>query len=440
MLISVDTLRRDVISAYNPDARPTPRIDALIADGAQFTRAWVPSSWTLPSVVSMMTGVSPAVHQANDFGARIPGNLDTVAEEFRHRGYAAEAFVENLLLGPERGLSRGFDRYVHLPTLEPHPTLGQRLLTRVWPDRFIAEGGARGIVEMAWRRIRRHRTEKLFLWLHLLEPHAPYLPPPAFWPEGVPLDANHPDVSNGPIGGRVSREVLLNEMYPLYLAEVQYIDHCIGLLLDRMRRIGAYDRTAIVFTGDHGEEFGEQGRWGHGNTPVETLIHMPLSLKAPAVEPGSVDDRMVDTSGFPATMLHLADPSFRPAPHLVSAWSTDPPPRRDDESTTPTFVYSTSIPREGRHEDALVFGERPWKYVYDREGDSDRLYDLKFDPDETAPATEAHPDLLARGRELYHAHLREGARIREILDLAGRQDLEYSDDVVEELRKLGYVN
>lgn len=437
LLISVDTLRIDAISAYNDQTPPTPRIDALLADGARYTRAWSASSWTLPTMVSILSGVSPAAHKADDFGSRVPENLDMLAEELRRRGYATEAVVENLLLGPERGMAQGFDRYALVPSLDPHATLAQQALAVVWPARFNLKGGARGIVETAWRRIRRHRDGKLFLWLHVYDPHAPYHPPAAFWPEGIPRDVKHPDVSNGPIRGRVSKEVLQDEMYPLYLGEVQYVDHSLGLLIDRMKTMGGYDGATLAFTSDHGEEFGEQGRWGHGNTPVETLVRMPLGLKSVGIEPGTIVDAMVDTSGMMTTALHLSDESFRPPSHLIPGWPLKAS-RTDDRSTTTVFM--TSVPRESRHEEGLVFGERPWKYVFNRSDETERLYDLQADLEELNPVTEAYPDLLARGRRLYEAHRHNAERIRKELQLDAREDVDYTDEVIEELRKLGYMN
>lgn len=440
LLISVDTLRRDALSAYNPETWPTPHIDALLADGLRYTRAWSPSSWTLPSVVSIMTGVSPALHQADDFDARVPANLRTLAQGMKDRGYAAEAMVENLLLGPDRGMARGFDHYIHLPSIDPRTTFGQRAVIRLWPERFLPKGGSRGIVEIAWRRIRRHRDGKLFLWLHLFEPHSPYEPPARFWPESVPRDAEFPHVTNGPLNGRVSEEVLKNEMYDLYLAEVQYVDFCVGLLVDRMKESGAYDRATIVFTSDHGEEFAEHGRWGHGNTPVESLIRMPLGLKSSSTAAGTIEAAVVDTAGFAATLLRQTDESFRPSAEFIPAWPPVAAPRTEDEATTPPTVFSTSVPREYLHEEALVFGDRPWKYIFNRTDQTERLYDLKLDPGETAPVSDEHPDLLARGRELYRAHHRQAERLREQLDLDSQRDLDYSEDVIDELRKLGYMN
>lgn len=440
VLISVDTLRRDAISAYDPESPPTPNIDALLADGLRFERAWSPSSWTLPSMVSILTGVGPAVHLADDFDARLPANLRTLAEAMKDRGYAAEAMVENLLLGADRGMARGFDLYVHLPSIHPRPTFGQRALIRLWPERYIAEGGSRGIVEMAWRRIRRHRDGKLFLWLHLFEPHSPYEPPEAFWPENIPRDAEFPHVSNGPIRGRVDEEVLKNEMYDLYLAEVQYVDFCVGLLMDRMKAAGAYDKATIVFTSDHGEEFAEQGRWGHGNTPVETLVRMPLGYKSASAEAGVLEAPLVDTAGFAATILRETDQSFRPPPEFIPPWPLTMQPDDNDGATTPSAIFSTSVPREYTHDESLVFGERPWKYVFSRTDHSERLYDLSLDPEENAPLTEQAPDLLARGRDLYAAHHERAGRLREKLQLDSQRDLDYSDDVIEELRKLGYMN
>jgi len=140
ILLTVDTLRRDTLSVYNPDAPPTPHIDALLKDGALFTRAWSPASWTLPSLVSIHTGVPPLVHKTGDIRDRLSSGWQTLAEKLGDRGYTTEAIVYNPLLTPDRGLAQGFDRYWFFPEFKKATNIGQRLAKKIWLDRYEPSG------------------------------------------------------------------------------------------------------------------------------------------------------------------------------------------------------------------------------------------------------------------------------------------------------------
>src|SRR6185436_7425803 len=133
IVISVDTLRRDAVSAYGPDHRQTPAIDRLAGDGIVFQNALSPASWTLPSLASVMTGLSPSVHLVTGLNSRLSDRVTTLAETMQAHGYRTAAIVHNPLLSRSRNFSQGFSEYVEIHEPAYGDALGARALQRLLP-------------------------------------------------------------------------------------------------------------------------------------------------------------------------------------------------------------------------------------------------------------------------------------------------------------------
>lgn len=437
LLLSVDTLRQDALSIYNPDAPPTPELDALLGRDAVFTRAWSSASWTLPAVVSIHSGLSPRAHGTDDFDRRAADGLDTIAEALRGREYATEAIVHNGLLEPERGLDQGFDRYYHLPAHSFHRTLGYRLAQRISPEHFDLKRYGATMFDLAARRLIHHRGEPFFLWLHPLDPHHPYDPPPSLWPADVPKGREYRYTGKEfPHPADEQRE-----MRALYHAEVAELDRFIGRLRRRLEAEGLWENLTIVFTSDHGEEFWEHRRWGHGNPPVEALTRVPLGVKLPGgASPVRMDD-VVSTRVVRSLVERLAEKAPATAEEKQAFWSEfraglgDPAARVE---------FMTSIQRPYTHVEAIVFGERPYKYWRDEVTGREALYDLGIDAAtgrenraETETLEAARPELMAEARRLFQRHLEESAELG--AGLATETTFNPSDEMFEELKGLGYL-
>lgn len=432
LLISVDTLRRDALSIYNPEAPATPNTDAMLSDGVLFSHAWSPSSWTLPALVSIQTGVPPLVHRTNEVDSQLSGEWETLAERFRERGYATEAIVYNPLLIPERGMKQGFDRYWYFPEFGRTTNLGQRLAKKLWLDRFEPSGSVSSMTTLAVLRLLRNRERPYFLWLHLFDPHPPYFPPARHWPESVPLknDFTPPSRYSNP---SLERQAATRDVY---LAEVQYLDEGMGMLRGTLRAAGLYENMTVVFTSDHGEEFWEKGRWGHGNPPTETQVRVPLLFKPPGGAPGATSDRTTSTAEIMPMLLALLQGSPQEAYDVsrdARALLADFP----RPAGSPEGLFSISLIHPKFHTEAIVFGEAPWKYMISPVSDEEELYDLGADPAEKRSLVEAAPEKLRRGRELYAAHQawgeEEGARIE------SGPEMELSPEIVDQLKAHGYL-
>ena len=117
VVIVVDTLRADRVGVYGHNRPTTPNIDRWAAQGIVFERAYAHSGWTLPSTVSMLTGLYPHEHRVGrsptnptEFGS-LPEDRVTMAELFQKADYQTMAVVNNTFLAPDFGLSQGFESF-----------------------------------------------------------------------------------------------------------------------------------------------------------------------------------------------------------------------------------------------------------------------------------------------------------------------------------------
>jgi len=239
VLITVDTLRPDHLGCYGY-ARPTsPTIDALAKESVVFDDAWSQAGWTLPSVATILTGQYPRDHGATDFHWSIDPSLQNIASILRRDGYDTGGYVSHVMLTPTYGIGDGFAHYDYsvLNIGHPHDVSTAKELTD------LALRGLRGM------------KEPYFLWVHYFDPHFEYLSHPAFASFG------NTDVDS-------------------YDGAIGYTDFHIARLL---RQIDAKN-TVVVFTADHGEEFGEHGGKYH-YTLYDEVMRVPLMICAPGLAP-----------------------------------------------------------------------------------------------------------------------------------------------------------
>ncbi|HSR67718.1 MAG TPA: sulfatase-like hydrolase/transferase [Acidobacteriota bacterium] len=245
ILITIDTLRSDRTSPYGYQGAETPVMEALAKDGAVFEKALVHTPITLPSHATILTGTYPHFHGLQDVVGRLREDIPTLAEWFAERGYATAAFVGASVLSSDWGLDRGFQHY-------DDDIAQDASASRVDFDRM--ERPASTVVERALAWMDAHRQEPFFLWVHLYDPHDPYQPPE---PYRTRFAANP------------------------YDGEIAYVDAQTGRLLERLKDHQLYDPSLIIFTADHGESLGEHGERYHAFFIYESVLRVPLIIKAP---------------------------------------------------------------------------------------------------------------------------------------------------------------
>jgi arylsulfatase len=310
LLITVDTLRWDHLGCYGYPKGTSPSIDALARDSVVFDRAYVPIPKTTPSIASLMTGLYPQSHKNLELRRRLPDVHDTLAERLLDAGYRTAGIVGQYNLHRTMGLNQGFETYSdEFPTLAPSKSQGGKF------DAF-SEKRADTLVDEAVAWLAEPRSDPSFLWVHFMDPHAAYDPPPPhdetfagenYEERDLPVERIHLQAYEPP---KTSLAYYLQR----YDGEIRYLDDQIGRLLDALRESGRYDSTMIVFTTDHGEFIGDPDGSGvpyfsHGTTLSEGEIRAPLLWKLPVDWEGRAAPRrepgVVETVDVMPTLVEL---------------------------------------------------------------------------------------------------------------------------------------
>lgn len=393
LLVVVDTLRDDGLHHAGNPRETSPNLDRFAMEAVQFTRAYAPSSWTHPSVGSLLSGWSPWEHGLGS-GPAGTTSLDPktplLAEDFRRRGYATAAVSNNRIVSPDEGFDRGFDHF-DLRCFEEYQIYGAQRVSRYG---------------LEW--LERHREGPFFLYLHYFDPHDRYQAPPPFTRRfvdpGLQARVEHHDILQGrPNAFRkevaadnpkvVVRPKHLKYLRALYDGEVSYVDHWLGRVLDQLDDWGLREETIVVITSDHGEEFYEHGFFKHGHSLYDELVSVPLLLRVPGsgIEPQRRNE--------PVSLMDLA-PTLRSLAGLETIEVTGrdlAPALREGGDLPPRPLLLTTYSRApgewaGRRR-GLV--EWPWKWIENTDDGSQELYDLEADPGERENRAADLPERVA---------------------------------------------
>ena len=455
VLVTIDTLRRDMLSILSPEAPPTPGLDTLAEEGVLFTNFWSTSCWTLPSMSSLMTGHAPRTLAVAKY-AGLPEDVATLAQLAYAAGWQTAAVASNPYLLPDYGFERGFADYEHAMILEPLQPAGRsilaRELSRLADERLeLNDAGIMVGKALLWLD-RRHDEAPYFLWVHLMDPHVPYrwrdLPedaPPV--ERGVPADRSdvpdHPWFSDDIL--RSATIERMREAWPelpapevrrgmrtLYRREVRYADACLSRLWTALRARDDWDETLVIVTADHGEEFFEHGGVEHGHSLMPEVTGVPLIARLPG---GARAGARVDVDYDLSDVL----------PSLCARLGWPAPPGLEGETDLFDDGPSggTRVDRPAVLENMLYGGPRTavraWPYLGLDPGADGRgsWFDLAADPGAAEPLTDAPSTAEA---------IVAGARARQSLwdDLArSRTDADRAETGVDpslqrKLRSLGY--
>jgi arylsulfatase A-like enzyme len=253
LLITVDTLRADRMSASGYPRRTSPNLDPLLLEGVNFVQARTVEPLTNPSIGSLLTSLPPHRHGATRNGLRIHPGLPSLPRILGAHGYRTAAFVGNWTLRDRlSGLAEHFEVY-------------EEVLTRArWFGVVRREATADDLTERAaewiWDHLAHSDGRPFLTWVHYVEPHAPYRLQARF----APIIEEDRRVRIGP--------------EDRYDTEIAFVDAAIGELLRRVEQVSPRERTLIVFLSDHGESLGEHHYWGHGRHLYETTLRIPMAL------------------------------------------------------------------------------------------------------------------------------------------------------------------
>lgn len=383
VLISIDTLRSDHLPAYGYDGVDTPAIDRLRAAGVLFEHAYSPAPLTLPAHASLFTGALPPRHRVRDnIGYTLDGSLPTLAERLRDLGYRTGAAVSAFVLRHQTGIGRGFERFD-----DELSWSGFAVMADVQRSGLDTVAAMRGWLEEV-------SAEPFFLFVHLYEPHAPYVPPEPF----------------------ATATALA------YDGEIAAADHAVGALLAQLDELDLFDRSILLLTSDHGEGLGDHGEAEHGVLLYRESLQVPLILKLPfAASAGAIVETPVQLGDVPVTLLAQLGapvPETMTGDSLVDLIGREAPARAlYSETYYPRLRLGWSELR------SLIEGR--YHYI---DGPDPELYDLRADPRERR-------SLLPGERRRARA---SRARLAE-LEATPAEPLESDDEVRRALATLGYL-
>lgn len=410
ILFSIDTLRADHLGAYGYPRPTSPRLDELAAEGLLFERVSSQAPSTLLSHAAMLTGQIPQHHGASHIRLRpLPESAVTLAEILAGAGYETASWNGGGQLDRAFGLAQGFGHYEE----GPDPFSWAREKAEAW----LAE------------REERRETRPFFLFLHTYEAHHPYTPDEedlALFADGyagrLPHQITIPMLEAINQGRAPLAPEDLAFIIAAYDAEIHAVDRGFGQLLDFLRQRDLLEKTLIVVTSDHGEEFSEHGQVGwHSHTLYEELLRVPLILRLPEARwAGRRPARRVRSIDIAPTVLDLLG---LPAASSFDGRSLLPLAEGGEPEEAPAIAFRDTA--AGEIFEALAF--RRFKLA---EG---RLFDLEDDPWERRDLAAADPATLAALR----AELKRQVARRSGPAPAAPAHL--GDEELERLRALGYA-
>ena len=372
-LVGVDALRRDALGIYGGRSEVSPDIDNLSSDALVFENSFSQAPFTGPSFASMLTGKYPADIRPTLSRIQLPQNAETIAEMARANGYATCMVCGNPYLGRESsGFAQGFDEYWYELNATPGDTINKALeLIESAPD------------------------QDLFVFIHVMDPHHPYDPPPEKIEElcvpGYTGRYQHEftDQRLWHILDEPPSVSEINRVKSLYEAEVGDVDDAFKILYEHITD-NPPDDELLILTADHGEEFYDHGQYGHGQSLYNELIHTPLIVWGLH-------------SGSSGTTISNPVSNVDIVPTILDYMGTEIPeglrgnPLQEIASGTVTenrMICGEGNLRLGNHQKYVI--DWPYKCIMDYFTSDVHLYDLENDPNETMDLADINRDITQR--------------------------------------------
>jgi arylsulfatase A-like enzyme len=371
VLYLVDALRADHTGPYGYARDTTPHLDAFARKSVVFEAAIAQASWTKPSVASILTGLLPGRHRAVQLRDPLDPGLVTLAQMLGGRRFATGAVIANsVIYGREASFDRGWDLFAGLHDED---------------DRRSKLVNASVVVDAALEWLDSRRGLPVFLYVHTMDPHVPYAPPPPFDRKYAPPPApGHPAAApRTDYKEPLDRERMIAQ----YDGDVAYGDQEFGRFVRELAQRGLFDRALIVFTSDHGEEFLDHGNWLHGKSVYDELIRVPLIVKFPGQRgAGRRIEQQVQTVDILPTILESQGLPV-PSPPAIAG--------RPLQSLLRGALPPAPAVSEISHRGFVAHGVRTEKDKYVRRfspEDDEQYFDLVRDPKERTSVLASAPD------------------------------------------------
>ena len=417
LVILLDAARADHFSCYGYTRTTTPESDRLAADGVRLDRVFSVAPFTLVAVPSLLTGLPWRDHGVLKKGMALGDSFVTLPEILRDAGYLTLGYSENPLVSVATGCSQGFAEF-----------------EEVYKQPRYHEPGSNP--ELAERMLRRRARRGLpdgpvFVYLHLMPPHTPYCPGPEHDLWGDPDYAGPANGTSQQLHAIEERRLAVDNadrerIVSLYDGNLHRIDASLGRIVADWRALGRERELLVVVLSDHGEAFGEHGRWEHLSTVYDEMLHIPLILwpKDRWQHLASLDDRLLsitDVMPLLLSTLAVAPPADLRVPRRFSEVWANPLSRRAE------IVARTTV-----HEHTFGIRTDRWLAIHDTFSRQE-LFDLRADP-------EARRNLRGEDPDRYRDLIKRMAAILQARIGSGEATTrELTEEELRNLRSLGYL-
>lgn len=371
ILLTIDTLRRDVLGCYGGEGRLTPFIDSIQDRCIRFSRAQSAGPYTQAGFPGILTS-SYYLDYGYSKDKKFNPNRVLISEPLHDQGIATVGFHSNAYLCAYFGWNRGWD--VFYDSMEADVT-----------DKVpYIEASILNEKLRTWLLNQKKVGKPFFLWIHYMDVHEPYIPKREYIDViDSSININEDDMfslfKNVLLKRDVSNKDTVELLRKLYLAGVRKIDDSVKELFDILQKANLLNETVVIITSDHGDEFGEHGGLSHDGKMYSELVDVPLIIFDPSLPEGKICDKVVSTIDVPPTIIHL--------------FGLDPVSKFQGRSLLPIEdylskgVYGESIEKHGEKEKGdekpiYFYRDGDLKIIYREANDTWEMYDLKEDPKE----------------------------------------------------------
>lgn len=456
IIIVSDALRQDIVGCYGGEAK-TPNIDWLAKNGIRFDNAYSTSPWTVPSSVSMFTGNHPTIYKSAPFAKgnstgipninmsmqiQVPDNELLLTEYLKQHNYLTGMKVEN----PHAKLHNNLQGFEPLAEIDDYnqvvPTETKDKIVKITGEKLnSSQPYIESYIFLSYL-LKLKPTDNFFILDWMVDPHGPYQPIAKFKERITRDQITLPRVESFyndtlPANTTFSEdEKWYNKQ--LYIAEVESVDERVGFIIKTLRENNLLNNTFIVFTSDHGEEFGEHGQYGHGGfgrgcNYYDTLVKVPLIISGPTLSKQQVVSQPVSHLDLMPTLKDMLDIQYTETMQGKSYY-----PLLTGESTKPRSVFFSDI-RENSQIDALIQGNS--KLIALRDGNFE-LYDLENDKKELKNLANTSEEVTAMKQtivDLRDINKKRKEKNEKLPSAPIDQSSEEKKETIKKLKGLGYI-
>ena len=460
ILYVMDSLRPDFLSCYGYEKETSPNIDGLAEEGVLFTNAFAQATWTRPSCASILTALYPAAHHVITLDDELSPNLPTIAEVLGNGGFKTAAFSSMVNISTGFGFGRGFRDFTELFTqnvlMKKRAKLGVKGTDRELHCKLNTDhvplSTSEDINDFLVPFLERLGSGNTFIFIWSMDTHSPYF-------HRDPRLARFAKPSEElwrPIGivGDLPADKL-NQITSIYADMIYHNDHHIGILIKELKRLGLYDETLLVITGDHGESFGEHGLYSHGKEPYDEQIRVPLVIKFPLSQfKGRIEElvqhidlapTIADYAGLPTDNLPFQGRSLLPLLNDGSAINDFVFSEYHYKETLPRFTSLRTLDHKyveitpGKLSTKITLKE-----IYDRlvwlVAKPRMLFSLRDDPRENVNVCRKERELTRHFHDKTKTVLEDCDRLARDVKPLKRKREDLDEGVVEQLKALGYFD